>query len=73
MRRVVGVGAVVLGAAGAVACATVIGVGWWVAADAVQGTVTQDGRTALRLKNGLTTPVSRTYLPAVRERRWPPA
>jgi len=46
---------------------------WWVAADAVAGIVTQEGRTALRLKNGLTAPVSRTHLPAVRERRWPPA
>jgi hypothetical protein len=46
---------------------------WWVAADSVLGTVTQDGRTALRLKNGLTAPVSRTHLPAVRDRRWPQA
>ena len=46
---------------------------WWVAADAVAGTATQDGRTILRLKNGLTAPVSRSHLPAVRERRWPRA
>jgi hypothetical protein len=46
---------------------------WWVAGDAVRGTVGRNGRTAVRLKNGLTAPVSRTYLAAVRERRWPPA
>ncbi len=45
---------------------------WWVAAGAVAGTVTQGGRITLRLENGLTVPVSRTYLPSVRERRWPP-
>ena len=46
---------------------------WWVAADAVAGVISQDGRLALRLTNGLTAPVSRTYRDAVRKRRWPPA
>lgn len=46
---------------------------WWVATDAVTGTVSRNGRTALQLKNGLVAPVSRTYLPAVRQRGWPPA
>jgi hypothetical protein len=44
---------------------------WWVAADAVAGVIVQNGRLALRLNNGLTIPVSRTYRDAVRERRWP--
>ena len=44
---------------------------WWVAADAVAGLVIQDGRLALRLRNGLTAPVSRTYRDAVRARGWP--
>lgn len=44
---------------------------WWVAADAVAGVIVQNGRLALRLHNGLTAPVSRTYRDAVRARRWP--
>ena len=46
---------------------------WWVAADAVAGLIVQNGRLALRLRNGLIAPVSRTYRDAVRERRWPRA
>jgi DNA-binding LytR/AlgR family response regulator len=44
--------------------------GWWVAADAVTRTETRSGRTALHLTNGLTVPVSRTYLQAVRAKGW---
>ena len=41
--------------------------GWWVANDAVLSA----GKSELRLRNGLTIPVSRTYLQAVRARGWP--
>jgi LytTr DNA-binding domain len=40
--------------------------GWWVANDAVASA----GKSQLRLRNGLTVPVSRTYLQAVRSRGW---
>ena len=40
--------------------------GWWVANDAV----TSAGKSQLHLRNGLTVPVSRTYLQAVRSRGW---
>ena len=40
--------------------------GWWVANDAVLGAA----KSELRLRNGLTVPVSRTYLQAVRARGW---
>lgn len=46
---------------------------WWVAADAVAGLIVEDGRLALRLHNGLTAPVSRTYRNSVRARGWPRA
>lgn len=45
--------------------------GWWVAADAVSGVTSRDGRTLISLRNGLQVPVSRTYLQAVRQRAWP--
>ncbi len=41
--------------------------GWWVANDAVASA----GKSQLRLRNGLTVPVSRTYFQAVRNRGWP--
>ena len=41
--------------------------GWWVANAAVASA----GKSQLRLRNGLTVPVSRTYLQAVRARGWP--
>lgn len=44
--------------------------GWWVATDAVTRSETRSGRTALHLSNGLTVPVSRTYLQAVRAKDW---
>ena len=44
---------------------------WWVAADAVVAVVGQNGRLALQLRNGVTAPVSRTYVAAVRARGWP--
>jgi DNA-binding LytR/AlgR family response regulator len=47
--------------------------GWWVAADAVAGVRSADGRTSLQLRNGLHVPVSRTFLQPVRERGWRPA
>ena len=40
--------------------------GWWVANEAVLSA----GKSELRLRNGLTVPVSRTYLQAVRTRGW---
>ena len=40
--------------------------GWWVANDAVASA----GKSQLHLRNGLTVPVSRTYLQAVRARGW---
>lgn len=40
---------------------------WWVARDAVIGAERDGERTMLRLENGVTVPVSRTYLLAVRE------
>jgi len=40
---------------------------WWVARDAVVGTERDDDRVALRLENGLSVPVSRTYLLAARD------
>jgi hypothetical protein len=43
---------------------------WWVSADAVTAVDVKDGRTVLRLSNGLSAPVSRTYLQAVRARAW---
>jgi DNA-binding LytR/AlgR family response regulator len=43
---------------------------WWVARDAVVEASRGRGRAVLRLKNGLTAPVSRTYAPALREARW---
>lgn len=43
---------------------------WWVSADAVDGLIVQNGRRGLRLTNGLTAPVSRTYRDAVRARGW---
>ena len=46
---------------------------WWVAADAVSGIDSSRGRTVLNLRNGVSAPVSRTYLPVVRARAWPPA
>lgn len=47
--------------------------GWWVAAGAVTGVEARNGRTFVRLKNGIAAPVSRTYLQQVRARAWPPA
>lgn len=43
---------------------------WWIAEDAVQDVVRRDRKTWLLLRNGLEVPVSRTYLPAVREAGW---
>lgn len=40
--------------------------GWWVAS----GAVARAGKSRLHLRNGLTVPVSRTYLQAVRSRGW---
>ena len=44
---------------------------WWVAGDAVQRVETQDGRIRLRLVNGMSVPVARTQIGAVRAQRWP--
>ncbi len=43
---------------------------WWIAEAAVSDAVRRDRKTWLRLRNGLEVPVSRTYLPAVREAGW---
>ncbi|QNN67429.1 LytTR family transcriptional regulator [Sphingomonas lutea] len=39
---------------------------WWVARDAIREVVRTDQRSQLRLMNGLTVPVGRTYTAAVR-------
>ncbi len=44
---------------------------WWVAGDAVERVETEDGRMRLRLVNGMTVPVARSQLGAVKARRWP--
>ncbi len=43
---------------------------WWVARDAVQAAVRDDGRTSLRLKGDILAPVSRTYVKALRAEGW---
>jgi DNA-binding LytR/AlgR family response regulator len=43
---------------------------WWVARDAVIGVSRGGGRAMLRLKDGLSAPVSRTYSPALRKAGW---
>lgn len=44
---------------------------WWVAGDAVQRVEREDGRMWLRLVNGMSVPVARSQLGAVRAQRWP--
>lgn len=44
---------------------------WWVAADAVERVERDGERMRLRLVNGLSVPVSRSQIGAVRARRWP--
>ena len=46
---------------------------WWVASDAVERVEKEDGRVRLRLVNGMTIPVARSQLGAVRSQRWPEA
>jgi len=43
---------------------------YWVAGKAVAGAVRNGKKVSLKLENGLVVPVSRTYLPAVREAGW---
>lgn len=43
---------------------------WWVAGNAIARAETRGGRPLLHLRNGLSVPVSRTYLQAVRNRGW---
>ena len=43
---------------------------WWVAADAVEGVRWRRGAGEVRLVGGLTTPVSRTYAPKLKEVGW---
>lgn len=43
---------------------------WWVAEHAVAGVERDNGKTALRLSNGLNVPVSRTFLPALKTAGW---
>jgi hypothetical protein len=43
---------------------------WWVARDAVQGAERREARISLRLPDGLTAPVSRTYVKYLREGGW---
>ena len=43
---------------------------WWVADSAVIGVESSGGRISIKLRNGLSVPVSRTYLQSVRSRRW---
>jgi hypothetical protein len=44
---------------------------WWVAADSVERVERDGGRIRLRLVNGLTVPVARSQVGAVRAQRWP--
>lgn len=44
---------------------------WWVARDAVERVEAEDGRMRLRLVNGMSIPVARTQIGAVRAQRWP--
>lgn len=43
---------------------------WWVARGAIQDVRKGDGRATLLLKGGIEAPVSRGYLPSIRERGW---
>ena len=43
---------------------------WWVAREAVQGASREGARAVLQLPGGLQAPVSRTYLPALRQDGW---
>lgn len=43
---------------------------WWVARDGLADVAREKGRLVLKLKSGQEAPVSRTYVPAVRERNW---
>lgn len=43
---------------------------WWVAADGVEDSKRENGRTVLILKSGKEAPVSRTYQTAVKEAGW---
>ena len=45
--------------------------GWWVASHAVCSQTRKQAQTFLTLANGITVPVSRTFLNAVRKRHWP--
>ncbi len=44
--------------------------GWWVARAAIAATDRSDGRAELTLATGITVPVSRSYLPALRAAGW---
>lgn len=46
---------------------------WWVASDAVQRIEKEEGRVRLRLINGMTVPVARSYVGAVSAGGWPGA
>jgi DNA-binding LytR/AlgR family response regulator len=46
---------------------------WWVALDAIEGSLRRGSGSALRLCNGMEVPVSRTYAAAVKSARLPNA
>jgi hypothetical protein len=46
---------------------------WWVASDAVESVERDEDRLRLRLVNGMTVPVARSQVGAVRAQRWPAA
>jgi hypothetical protein len=46
---------------------------WWVASEAVESVEKEEDRLRLRLVNGMTVPVARSQVGAVRAQRWPQA
>jgi DNA-binding LytR/AlgR family response regulator len=46
---------------------------WWVAREAVERVEKEGDRVRLRLVNGMTVPVARSQIGAVRAQRWPAA
>jgi hypothetical protein len=43
---------------------------WWVAREAVIGSIRYNGKATLKLEGNLEAPVSRTYIQALREEKW---
>jgi len=43
---------------------------WWIAADAIESARWKRSTGEIKLKNGLTVPISRTYLPVLKDAGW---